>query len=68
MSDKIKIKLFVGTGFAGCAHRDEEFVDRAEWEAMSEQQREQYLDDAATDYLHNCVEYSAWVEEEDDEE
>jgi hypothetical protein len=66
MGNQVKIKLYVGTGFAGQAHEDEELIDRVEWEAMTEPQQEQYLEQAASDYLHNTVEYSAWVEDEDD--
>lgn len=68
MSDQVKIELYVGTGFSGCDHKDYEFIDKIEWEAMTEEQQEQYLDQAASDYLHNTVEYSAWVVGEDDEE
>jgi len=67
-NDKIKIRLSVETGFANCKHVDHEEVDRAEWEAMTEKQREEYLNQAAMDYLFNCVESSAWVVEEGDEE
>lgn len=64
MTDKVKIKLYIGTGFAGAKHEDEEYIDRKEWEGMSPEQREEYLEQAATDYLNNHIDYSAWVEED----
>lgn len=63
MSDKVKINLYIGTGFARCTHEDVEYVDRAEWEAMTSEQRQAYLEDAAATYLSNHIDYSASVEE-----
>jgi len=64
MSDQVKIKLFIGTGYANADHKDEEYIDRAEWEAMSDGEQEAYLEQAALDFLHNHIEYSAYVEED----
>lgn len=66
MGDKVKIKVYVGTGFAGCTHEDVEYVDRAEWEAMTEEEQEAYLEEAASTFLHNCIEHSAWVDDEEE--
>lgn len=65
MNDKVKIKLYIGTGFAGCDHRNVEYVDRAEWEAMTEKEQDNYLDQVAQDFLENHIDFSAWVEEEE---
>lgn len=63
MTDQVKIKLFIGTGFADANHEDEEYIDRAEWEAMTEMEQEAYLEQAATDFMSNHIEYSAYVED-----
>ena len=65
MSDMVRIKLHVGTGFAGCNHSDYEEIPRKEWESMTEQDKEDYLSQAANDYLSNCIEWSAWVEDDE---
>jgi hypothetical protein len=61
--DKVKIKLYIGTGYAGCDHTDYEYVDRSEWETMTEKERDAYLDEAANTHLQNNIEYSAYVVE-----
>ncbi len=66
MKDKVKICLYIGTGFAGCEHVDFEYVERAEWEAMTEAQRDEYLEDAAKTHLSNHIDYSASVVEEEE--
>lgn len=63
MSSKVKINLYIGTGFAGCKYEDHEYVDRDEWEAMSEEEQQDYLDQAAQDFLANHIEWSAYVDE-----
>lgn len=65
MSGQVKIVLYIGTGFAGVKHEDFEYVDRAEWEEMDEAAQEAYLEQAAIDYLHNHIDYSASVVEEE---
>ena len=63
MSDTIKIKLYIDTGFAGCKHEDVAEVDRAEWEAMSDEDREKHLQEEARDFLANHIDYGAYVDE-----
>lgn len=65
MSEKIKVKMYVHTGFANCKHEDEFEIDRDEWEEMDEKEREKYLDDVAQDYLGNCIDYGAYAEEDE---
>ena len=67
MSDTVKIKMHVGTGFAGADHEDEHEVEREWWESLSEKQRDKFLDEIALDFLYNHVECSAWVVEDEDE-
>lgn len=61
MSDMVKIKLYVGTGFASAHHEDITEVDREWWESLTEEERDKELDQMATEYLWNCVECGAWV-------
>lgn len=62
MSDKIRIKMYVHTGYPTASHEDYEEVDRAEWEAMTDKERDDYLGDAAQTYMENCIEYGAYPE------
>lgn len=64
MSDQVKIRLYIGTGFAGAEHVDYEYVDRSDWDSMSEEDREKYLEEAAQDFLGNHIDYSAVVVED----
>ena len=66
MSDMIKIRLYVGTGFAGANHEDVYEVEREGWESLTEEQKEKELDQMAQDYLWNCIECAAWVVEDDE--
>ena len=60
-----RIRLVIDTGFAGCQHED--FLDLPDdWETMSEEERQKYLDEEASDFLSNNINYSAYVV--DDEE
>jgi hypothetical protein len=66
MSDIIRIKVYVSTGFAGCNHEDIYEVGREWWESLTPEQQEKELDQMAVDYLNNCVECNAWVMEDDE--
>lgn len=66
MSDTIKIKLHVGTGFANCQHEDTLEIDKEVWEEMSEQERDDFLDEAAIDFRNNVIECGAWIIEGDE--
>lgn len=67
MSDVVRIKVYVGTGFASANHEDVVEVYREWWESLSEEQKEKELDDMALEYLWDRVDCSAWVIEEDEE-
>ena len=59
------IKINVSTGWANGDHNDEvEIPD--DWDTMTEDEQDKYLNECATDLLFNTCECSAWVE--DDEE
>ena len=63
MKDKVKIHMYVNTGFAGAKHKDFILIDRDEWEEMSEEERDDYLDDTAREYMDNCIDFGAYVED-----
>lgn len=67
MSDIVRIKLHVGTGFASCAHEDTIEVDKEYWNEMSEEEQEKFMDEAAVDFRNNVIECSAWVLDEENE-
>lgn len=59
------IKINVSTGWANGDHNDEvELPDN--WDDMSEDEQDSYLDGCAMDLLYNTCECSAWVEEDND--
>lgn len=62
-----KIKMYVSTGFANCEHRDEFYIDQEEWDSMSEREKEDMLDDLATNLMQNTIDYGAYVVEDFDE-
>jgi hypothetical protein len=56
----MKIKLYINTGFANCKHT--EIIDcPEEWEKMSQQEKEEWLDDEALDFLNNHIDYGAII-------
>ena len=55
-----RIKMHIGTGYAGADHVDFIHVPD-EWDEMTEKERQSYLDEVAKDFLGNNIEYSAWV-------
>jgi len=56
----VRIKLWVNTGFAGAKH-EEEIEGPDEWETMSPEEREKWMDEAARDYLFDRCEFGAAV-------
>lgn len=64
MSDTIKIHVWIDTGYATASHKDYFEIDRQEWEEMSVEERDVYLDDLAVEFRDNKIEFGAYVEEE----
>jgi hypothetical protein len=63
--DKIRIKTGVSMrAIHNSKQEDTVEVDRAEWEAMTPEGREKYLDDLAQGTIANEVEAWAYVDEE----
>jgi hypothetical protein len=65
MSDMIKIRLYVGTGFVGCNHEDIWEVRRDWWEALSEDQKEKELDQMGMEFAFSYIDVGASVMEDD---
>lgn len=63
----MKIKLFVNTGFANCKHEDILEIDDQEWEEMTLEEQEKYMDEAAMDFMSNYIEYGAYPVEDGEE-
>ena len=59
----VRIELWVNTGFSGANHR-EEIEGPDDWETMTEEDKEEYLDMAARDYLFDRCECGARVIED----
>lgn len=68
MSDMVKIKVYVGTGYPTASHEDVWEVEREWWESLSVKEQEEELDRMAQEYLWNCIECSAWVMEDGEDE
>jgi hypothetical protein len=63
--DMIRIKTGVSMRAIHNSNREDTVeVDRAEWEAMTPEGREKYLEDIAQDAIANEVEAWAYVDEE----
>lgn len=65
MGNHIKIRVHIGVSFAANAEHEETVTGppRAEWDAMSEDERNTYLEEAAQDTLANYLDLNAWVED-----
>ena len=64
-SDEVKIKLWITTGFSGAKHKEDYYIDRQDWEGMAISEQEKFLDQLAKEYLHEHIDYGAYVEEEE---
>ena len=66
MSEYVKIAMYINTGFVGGKIIDYYEVNKEEWESFSASQQEVYLDDIALEFLHEVIEFGAYVEEGDE--
>ena len=64
MSEFVKIKVYVGTGYDRCDYSYIEGVRKEEWDGMTEEEREDFLNQLANDFRSNVIECCAWVMEE----
>lgn len=65
MTQEVKVKLWVETGYSGANHYSEDYIEKQVWDNSTPEQRERMLQEIAKDYLHNCIDYGAYVEEDE---
>lgn len=58
-----KIKMFISLSMHGCKIEDEEDLP-PDWDEMTKEEQNQYLDDALAVFQQNYVDGAVWVEEE----
>lgn len=63
MNDKVKIKLTLSIGFPTATRKETIEIDREEWEEMSEDMREQFLDEEAQYLINNYADVSVEIGE-----
>lgn len=68
MSEVVRIKVVVNTGFATCKHEDIWEVDKGWWDSLSPEEQEKEMNECAMDFMHNVIEVAAWVVEEDEDD
>jgi hypothetical protein len=64
MSDVVKIKMSLTTRYVGSEVTDSIELGREDWEALSEDGKEEMLDQIYMDFLSNENYGGIWVEEE----
>lgn len=67
MSEVVRIKVVVSTGYATCSHEDIWEVEKSWWDSLSEEEQERQMDEYAIDFRNNVIELSAWVMEDEDD-
>ena len=68
MSEVVRIKIVVHTGFAACKHEDIWEVDKEWWDSLTVAQQERALDDYAAEFRNNVIDVSVWVMEEGEDD
>jgi hypothetical protein len=66
--ETIKIQVYCHTGYVGCNHDYIEEFDKEEWSKLSEEERENWLNELAQDNMGNHIDYGAFVINEDKDE
>lgn len=62
----MKIKLHVSTGWANGDHVDYQELPE-NWDEFTEDEKQKFIDECATDYLHECCEAAGWLVEDDED-
>lgn len=65
MSEYVKIRLYINTGFVGAKYEDYQEVERNYWEALTPQQQENFMNEMALEFMHNLIECGAYVVEDE---
>jgi len=68
MNDTVKIKLLIETGFAGCDHEDFMEIDKEDWDSMTKDEQNRFLDNLAREFRDDYISCAAWVVEDEDED
>lgn len=63
-----RIKMSLSIGVSNAKQVDYYDFDDAQWEAMSDFQREEVLEQLANDHGSNYIDLAAWVVEDDSDE
>lgn len=58
-----KIKLHLSIGFPSATRQEVDEIDDELWKSMNETEREDLLNEIASDWANNFINYSAWVVE-----
>ncbi len=61
--DYVTIETYVHTGFVNGKHKDRFQVLKVEWESLNAEEKEEFLEDCATNYRNESIEYGAFVVE-----
>lgn len=61
----VKIKVYCHTGFTGCNHDFTYELPKKEWDNMSEDERNEFLNNLATENMHNHIDYGAHLIDEE---
>lgn len=64
MSDTVKIRMSLATRYVGSEMTDTIELDREDWEALSEDDKEKMLEEIYMNFLSNENYGGIWVEEE----
>lgn len=61
----IKIKLHLSTGYSGANQNETEYLSEywteAEWNNLTKESKDQWLDDFCIEWSNNYIEQSAWL-------
>lgn len=70
MSEKVIIRAFVSTWIVGSEVKDDYVTDytKQEWEALTESEREEIIEQYRLDQISNFMDSGAWVKDENDKD
>ena len=70
MNEKVIIRAFVSTWSVGSKVQDDHETEytKQEWEALTESEREEIIEQYRLDQISNFIDSGAWVKDENDED
>lgn len=60
-NEVVKIQIDLNIGISNANQADYHEIPKSEWDAMSEDEQESYLNQVANDHVNNYVDCAAWV-------